>query len=69
MPWNALEGNTLTLSETKILLEDGLTVAGKPMKDCYEAIGYGEAYDKACQKRDASNYRDCNKETSFFILQ
>jgi len=42
---NALEGNTLTLSETKILLEDGLTVAGKPMKDCYEAIGHGDAYD------------------------
>lgn len=42
---NALEGNTLTLSETKILLEDGLTVAGKPMKDCYEATGHGEAYD------------------------
>lgn len=42
---NALEGNTLTLSETKILLEDGLTVSGKPMKDCFEATGHGEAYD------------------------
>ena len=42
---NALEGNTLTLSETKILLEDGITVGGKPIRDCYEAIGHGDAYD------------------------
>ena len=42
---NALEGNTLTISETKILLEDGLTVGGRPLKDCYEAVGHGFAYD------------------------
>lgn len=42
---NALEGNTLTLSETKILLEDGITVGGRPLKDCYEAVGHGCAYD------------------------
>ena len=42
---NALEGSTLTISETKILLEDGITVAGRPLKDCYEAVGHGAAYD------------------------
>ena len=42
---NALEGNSLTLTETKILLEDGLTVSGKPIKDCYEAEGHAEAFD------------------------
>lgn len=42
---NAIEGNTLTESETKILLEDGLTVGGKPLKYTYEAIGHGKAYD------------------------
>lgn len=42
---NALEGNTLTISETKILLEDGITVGGRPLKDCYEAAGHGMAYD------------------------
>ena len=42
---NALEGNTLTESETKILLEDGLTVAGKPLRDIYEAVGHSAAYD------------------------
>ena len=42
---NALEGNTLTESETKVLLEDGLTVGGKPLKDTFEALGHAKAYD------------------------
>jgi len=42
---NALEGNTLTITETKVLLEDGLTVGGKPIRDYYEATGHGRAYD------------------------
>lgn len=42
---NALEGYTYTLSETKILLEDGLTAGGKPMRDAYAVLGHGEAYD------------------------
>lgn len=42
---NALEGNTLTESETKVLLEDGLTVGGKPLKDTLEAVGHAKAYD------------------------
>ena len=42
---NALEGNTLTISETKVLLEDGLTANGKPLKDTFEALGHAKAYD------------------------
>ena len=42
---NALEGNTLTLTETKVLLEDGLTAGGKPLRDSYEALGHASAYD------------------------
>ena len=42
---NALEGNSLTLTETKVLLEDGLTIGGKPIRDCYEAAGHAQAYD------------------------
>lgn len=42
---NALEGNTLTESETKILLEDGLTAGGRPLRDTYEAVGHARAYD------------------------
>lgn len=42
---NAIEGNTLTESETKVLLEDGLTAGGKPLKDTFEALGHAQAYD------------------------
>ncbi len=42
---NALEGNSLTETETKIVLEDGITIGGKPLKDHYEAMGHSEAYD------------------------
>ena len=40
---NALEGNTLTESETKIVLEEVITIGGKPLKDHLEAIGHAEA--------------------------
>lgn len=42
---NALEGNSLTEIETKVLLEDGLTVGGKPLRDTFEAVGHAAAYD------------------------
>ena len=42
---NAIEGNTLTESETKVLLEDGLTVGGKSLRDTFEALGHAQAYD------------------------
>ena len=42
---NALEGNSLTESETKVLLEDGLTVGGKPLRDVFEAVDAGRYRD------------------------
>lgn len=42
---NAIEGNSLTESETKVLLEDGLTIGGKPLRDTFEALGHAKAYD------------------------
>ncbi len=42
---NALEGNTLSESETKIILEDGLIISGKPLRDHLEAVGHAEAFD------------------------
>lgn len=42
---NALEGNSLTETETKVVIEDGLTINGKPLRDVYEAVGHAKAYD------------------------
>ena len=42
---NAIEGNTLTRSETAIVLEKGITIGGKPLRDHMEAIGHKDALD------------------------
>jgi Fic family protein len=41
----AIEGNTLTLSETKFVIEEGLTVSGKPLKDHQEVVGHARAIE------------------------
>lgn len=40
---NAIEGNTLTLRETDMVLR-GLTIDKKPLKDHLETVGYKDAY-------------------------
>lgn len=35
---NAIEGNTLTLRETALILQEGITIAEKPVKEHLEAI-------------------------------
>ena len=48
----AIEGNTLTLMETKVILEDGISVGGKAMREIYEVINHKKAfrYVKQCIK-------------------
>ena len=41
---NAIEGSTLTLRETDLVLR-GLTVDNKPLKEHMEAVGHKEAFD------------------------
>lgn len=40
---NAIEGSTLTRSETAIVVEKGITIGGKPLRDHLEAIDHMEA--------------------------
>lgn len=44
---NAIEGNTLTLRETSLVLQ-GITIDRKPLKDHMEVIGHREAFDYVC---------------------
>lgn len=41
---NAIEGNTLTLQETALIIKEGITIDKKPLKDHLEAVGHKEAY-------------------------
>lgn len=42
---NAIEGSTLTLRETEVVLHDGLTVGGKTLREHLEAINHKHAID------------------------
>jgi len=42
---NRIEGNTLTLQETQLVVEKGLTIGGKSLSEHLEAIGHREAID------------------------
>ncbi len=41
----AIEGNTLTLMETKVVLEDGISIGGKEIREIYEVINHKKAYN------------------------
>ena len=43
---NAIEGNTLSLHETQMVLEYGVTVDGHPLREYLEATNHAEAFDE-----------------------
>jgi len=42
---NAIEGNTITLQETRLILETGLTIGGKSLREHFEVINHRDAID------------------------
>ena len=56
----AIEGNTLTLGETLMVLEHGLTISGKPLQDHQEVYGHARAIDliNAMVQQDAITEAD-----------
>ena len=59
----AIEGNTLTLKETSLVLQ-GITIGQKPLKDHLEAVGYKEAFEyveQLAKKQEKLSINDiCN---------
>ena len=49
---NAIEGSTLTLQETKVVLE-GITVGGRTLREHLEAVNHAEAIDLICSMATA----------------
>src|SRR5450755_133597 len=41
---NAIEGNTLSLQETQMVIDYGITIHGHPLREYLEAINHAEAY-------------------------
>ena len=50
---NAIEGSTLTLRETALILQEGITIAEKPVKEHLEAIGHRDAFEYILTLADA----------------
>jgi len=46
---NAIEGNTLTLPETQAVIEEGITVKGKSLREHLEAVNHYEAIEKVIE--------------------
>ena len=42
---NAIEGNSLTLKETQLVIEEGITIKGKPLREHFEAINHQKAFE------------------------
>ena len=66
---NAIEGNTLTLRETDLVLR-GLTVDRKPLKDHLEAVGHKEAFDYVTElvKENAPLSENVIKQIHYLVL-
>ncbi len=60
---NAIEGNTLTLLETKVVLE-GITIGGKALREHFEAINHRDAilYVEDIIKKTRTVFRMANSE-------
>lgn len=67
---NAIEGSTLTFSETKVILNEGLTIGGKKMSEHLEAINHKEAIDfiEELSKKNSISEKDI-KDIHFLILK
>ena len=67
----AIEGNTLTLMETKVLLEDGVSVGGKELREIYEVVNHKKAYDyvKKCIAQNKSLTKDIVKDLHMILTE
>ncbi|MBF0491658.1 MAG: Fic family protein [Deltaproteobacteria bacterium] len=59
---NAIEGNTLSLQETALVVEKGITVAGKTITEHLEAVNHASAFDYICTLQNR-NRKDLTEET------
>ena len=66
---NAIEGNTLTLRETDLVLK-GLTIDQKPLKYHMEAVGHKEAFDyvRELVKENAPLTENVIKQIHYLVL-
>lgn len=67
----AIEGNTLTLIETKVLLEDGISVGNKSLREIYEVVNHNKAfaYVKKCISENKQLDENIVKDIHSILLE
>jgi Fic family protein len=63
----SLEGNSLTLGETDFILQEGLTIQGKPLKDHNEIYGHAKAIERIYQLLNTT--KPIDKQDLFHLHQ
>ncbi len=69
---NAIEGNILSMAETAMVVEKGITIGGKTIREHLEAINHAQAIDfikELAQKKQEDLARDDILATHKMVLQ
>lgn len=65
---NAIEGNTLSRAETALIVDKGITVEGKTLREHLEAVNHAEAFDWILKHIDATR-QDITEDTILELHQ
>lgn len=67
----AIEGNTLTLIETKVILEDKISIGGKSLREIYEVVNHEKAfsYVKRCIAEKKELNEDITKDIHALLME
>lgn len=67
----AIEGNTLSMIETKLLLEDKISVGGKKLREIYEVVNHQKAFDyvKELVQSEESLSEKIVKDIHFMLME
>lgn len=67
---NAIEGNSLTLRETALILQEGITISQKPLREHLDIIGFKDAFDfiMDCAERERELTEGLIKEIHALVL-
>ena len=68
---NAIEGSTITLDETYMIIKEGITIGGKSIREHLEIIGYKEAFDYVVDiaKNKADLTEKMIRDIHYLVLQ
>lgn len=67
---NAIEGNSLTLRETALILQEGITISQKPLREHLDIIGFKDAFDfiMDCAEREREITEGLIKDIHALVL-